>query len=58
VPAHEPQKERELVEKDPKHQDLAKRDRDAFFNLYKLYQMSLVDTSKLVTGAPAITIGK
>ena len=36
----------------------AKRDQAAFFNLYKLYQMSLVDTSKLVTGAPSITIPK
>jgi hypothetical protein len=58
VPAHNPQTERELVMNDPKHLDLAKRDREAFFNLYKLYQMSLVDTSKLVTGAPPITISK
>jgi hypothetical protein len=48
VPAHDPQK-------DPGH---AERDRLAFFNLYKLYQMSLVDTTKLVTGAPPITISK
>jgi hypothetical protein len=35
---------------------LADRDRRAFFNLYKLYQMSLVNTSQLVSGAPSITI--
>jgi hypothetical protein len=34
------------------------RDRKLFAVLYKLYQLSLVDTSKLVTGAPPITIGK
>jgi hypothetical protein len=48
VPAHDPQT-------DP---PLAERDRREFFSLYKLYQMSLVDTSKLVTGAPPITISK
>jgi hypothetical protein len=48
VPAHNPRL----------HPDLAERDRTAFFDLYKLYQMSLVDTSKLVPGTPAITIGK
>lgn len=37
---------------------LADRDRRAFLDLYKLYQMSLVDTSKLVTGIPPITISK
>jgi len=34
------------------------RDRKLFAVLYKLYQLSLVDTSKLVTGAPPITISK
>jgi hypothetical protein len=34
------------------------RDRKLFAILYKLYQMSLVDSSKLVTGAPPVTIGK
>jgi len=48
VPAHDPQA-------DPVR---AERDRKMFFTLYKLYQMSVVDTSKLVTGAPAITISK
>jgi hypothetical protein len=48
VPAHDPNT-------DP---DLAERDRRMFFLLYKLYQMSLVDTTKLVTGAPPITISK
>jgi hypothetical protein len=46
VPAHNPAWD----------SDRAKRDSETFFNLYKVYQMSLVDTSKLVTGAPAITI--
>lgn len=48
VPAHNPAWD----------SDRAKRDSETFFDLYKLYQMSLVDTSKLVTGAPAITISK
>jgi hypothetical protein len=34
------------------------RDRKLFAILYKLYQIALVDSSKLVTGAPPITIGK
>jgi hypothetical protein len=46
VPAHNPVRQ----------YDLAQRDRRAFFTLYKLYQMSLVNTSQLVSGAPAITI--
>ncbi len=46
VPAHNPDTQHELAE----------RDRRAFFTLYKLYQMSLVNTSQLVSGAPAITI--
>jgi hypothetical protein len=33
-----------------------KRDRQVFAMIYKLYQTSLVDTSKLVTGAPIVTI--
>ena len=37
--------------------DLANHDREMFVLLYKLYQMSLVDTSKLMTTTP-ITIGK
>jgi hypothetical protein len=48
VPAHNPKTD----------YDLAQRDRMAFFNLYKLYQMSLVDTSKLVTGSTPISISK
>lgn len=48
VPAHDPAKE-------PMPAEL---DRIMFLTLYKLYQMALVDTSKLVTGAPAITISK
>jgi len=48
VPAHDPKK-------DPYP---AERDRIAFMTLYKLYQMSLVDTTKLVMGAPPITISK
>jgi len=48
VPGHDP--------KDEQH--LARRDRYIFMTLYKLYQMSVVDTSKLVTTAPAITISK
>ena len=51
VPAHDPDGN--------KHQkDLAKRDRYVFFMLSKLYQTSLVDTSKLVTGSTPITISK
>jgi hypothetical protein len=46
VPAHNPETQPELAE----------RDRNAFFTLYKLYQMSLVNTSQLVSGAPSITI--
>jgi hypothetical protein len=59
VPAHDPQKEY-LVANNAAHyaKNLAERDRKMFFTLYKLYQMSLVDTSKLVTGAPPITISK
>ena len=52
VPAHPPNTQGQ------NRPDLATRDRRAFFLLYKLYQMSLVDTSKLVTGALPITIGK
>jgi hypothetical protein len=48
VPAHNPETE----------PNLAHRDRRAFLILYELYQMSLVDTSKLVTGFPPITISK
>jgi hypothetical protein len=48
VPAHDPVNEAQLAE----------RDRKTFFTLYKLYQMSLVDTSKLVAGAPPVTISK
>ena len=48
VPAHNPILQPELAD----------RDRKTFFNLYKLYQLSLVDTSKLVTGAPPVTISK
>lgn len=52
VPAHDPSST------DPEQRALAERDRESFLDLYRLYQMSLVDTSKLVTGAPAITISK
>ena len=52
VPAHNPNSEDEL------ERERAARDRKAFLDLYKVYQMSLVDTSKLVTAAPAITISK
>jgi hypothetical protein len=52
VPAHAPNTQGQ------NRPDLAQRDRKAFFMLYKLYQMSLVDTSKLVTGTLPITIGK
>jgi len=48
VPAHDPKRDASL----------AHRDRYAFFTLYKLYQLSLVDTSKLVTGATPISISK
>jgi len=48
VPAHDPKKQRDLYE----------RDKFMFLQLYKLYQMSLVDTSKLVTGTIPITISK
>jgi hypothetical protein len=58
VPAHNPRTELDLVKKDPAHEDLAARDRVAFFTLYKLYQTALVDTSKLVTGTIPITISK
>jgi len=46
VPAHNPERQPELAD----------RDRRAFFVLYKLYQMSLVNTSQLVSGAPSITL--
>ena len=36
----------------------ATRDSEMFLALYKLYQMSLVDTSKLVSGTTPITISK
>ena len=52
VPAHNPNST------DLHQRALGERDRRAFLTLYKLYQMSLVDTSKLVTGAPSITISK
>jgi len=34
------------------------RDRDAFADLYKLYQMSLVNTSQLIPSVPPVTISK
>jgi hypothetical protein len=60
VPAHDPQKEYPTANNMANHypKNLAGRDRRMFFTLYKLYQMSLVDTSKLVTGAPPVTISK
>jgi hypothetical protein len=58
VPAHDPKREHALSQAYPTHRDLAERDRKAFFTLYKLYQMSLVDTSKLVSGSTPITISK
>ena len=57
VPAHD----RASIDPASTDQDrryLADRDRLAFLTLYKLYQMSLVDTSKLVTGLTPITISK
>jgi len=48
VPAHDPRKDAYRAE----------RDRYMFLMLYKLYQTSLVDTSKLVTGTTPITISK
>ncbi len=59
VPAHDPdlQDEADLTLRQDEA-DLALRDRNMFFLLYKLYQMSLVDTSKLVTGTIPITISK
>jgi len=51
VPAHRPTN-------NPGETDLAKRDREMFLEVYKLYQTSLVDTSKLVTGTTPITISK
>ncbi len=50
-PAHDPHG-------DPKSREMAKIDREMFSTLYKLYQLSLVDTSKLVAGAPPVTISK
>jgi hypothetical protein len=45
---------------EPAHSDPARAeiDRKMFVNLYKLYQLSLTDTSKLVSSAPPITISK
>ena len=51
VPAHPPTN-------DPKEENLAKRDLEMFLEVYKLYQTSLVDTSKLVSGTMPITISK
>jgi hypothetical protein len=48
VPAHDPRKD----------STRAQRDRYMFLMLYKLYQTSLIDTSKLVTGSTPITISK
>jgi hypothetical protein len=48
VPAHDPRKDARRAE----------RDRYMFLMLYKVYQTSLVDTSKLVTGSTPITISK
>jgi hypothetical protein len=50
VPAHKPQ--------DSDSQGLGQRDIFMFFTLYKIYQLALVDTSKLVTGTIPITISK
>jgi hypothetical protein len=52
VPAHDPNS------RDPNQRKLAERDRYVFLELSKLYQTSLVDTSKLVTGSTPITISK
>jgi hypothetical protein len=51
----------EKCENDPdevmcKQRKLGERDEFVFYTLYKLYKMSLVDTSKLVTPPPAVTI--
>lgn len=50
VPAHDPN--------DPRQSGLARRDEFIFVNLYKMYQLVLVDTSKLVTGNIPVTISK
>jgi hypothetical protein len=51
-PAHNPDSQ------DYYERERATRDREAFANLYKLYLMSLVNTSQLVTSAPPVTISK
>jgi hypothetical protein len=59
VPAHDPGDHTATAEHpNVTESELAKRDEFMFFTLYKLYQMSLVDTSKLVTGPIPITISK
>ncbi|MGB8682446.1 MAG: hypothetical protein WCD12_06135 [Candidatus Binatus sp.] len=57
VPAHDPQSHLP-GEQGAKERERAEIDRDTFSTLYRLYQLSLVDTSKLVTGAPPVTISK
>jgi hypothetical protein len=57
VPAHNPAS-KAGTHNGQDERNKAERDRMAFFDLYKLYQMSLVDTSKLVPGTPPITISK
>jgi hypothetical protein len=52
VPAHNPNSSKDEERK------LGARDMEEFTLLYKLYQMSLVDTSKLATSSIPITIGK
>jgi hypothetical protein len=52
VPAHNPNSSKDEERK------LGERDMEEFTLLYKLYQMSLVDTSKLATSSIPITISK
>jgi hypothetical protein len=52
VPAHDPKSDRRS------ERELGERDQEAFATLYELYQMSLVDTSRIVTGFPPVTISK
>lgn len=54
LPAHNPGAQ--FTDKDGNN--LGQRDIRVFLLLYKLYQMSLVDTSKLLAGTPPVTISK
>jgi hypothetical protein len=58
IPAHNPQSNSQDPKLNEHERRLGQRDEFMFLTLYKLYQMSLVDTSKLVTGQIPITISK